>query len=147
MFITKEDLKKSNPSKKEIKAFDRLFPNGLKLETKEDLSKALRKGFGRWLYLIKPSFKHLKTISGALDLRSCNLRGVNLTFSDLVNTDFSNADLRESDLRGACLRGSTLYGANLHGADLRNADLRKAYYQPVDLQGAFILNVYQIVKH
>ena len=116
MFITEELLIEKNACAEGLEAFKAAYPEGLVLETKDQLVQALNKGLGRWLGWFGDYFNlhHLKTSQGHLDLQGANLQG---------------AYLRGADLQEADLRWTNLQGADLRGADLRGADLQGAYLQ------------------
>src|SRR5574343_188900 len=138
MFITKELLIEKEACVEGLEAFKAAYPEGLVLETKDQLVEALRKGLGRWLVWFRKYFdiSHLKTSQGRLDLQGANLQRANLQGVDLRWADLRGAYLQRAYLQGANLQGAYLQWANLQGADLRGADLRGADLQEADLQGA-----------
>src|SRR5574343_643467 len=124
MFITKELLIEKEACVEGLEAFKAAYPEGLVLETKDQLVEALRKGLGRWLVWFGLYFdiSHLKTSQGHLDLQGVNLQEAKLRW----------AYLQEADLQGANLQGAKLQWVNLRGADSREANLRWANLQGAD---------------
>src|SRR5574343_163005 len=122
MFITEELLIEKEACAEGLEAFNAAYPEGLVLETKDQLVQALKKGLGCWLVWFEKYFdiSHLKTSQGHLDLQEANLQGANLRWANLQGANLQGAYLQGADLQRAYLQGANLRWANLQGANLRS---------------------------
>ena len=118
MLLTSEMLREKSACSHWQSVFDYRFPEGLRLETKEDLESVIRfGGMGPVLDWFAEQFEdyisHLKGHNGKIDLTNCCFDRAHLTGSNFSGIDFSGSSFRGSDLKHSLIKYCLFTGCDM----------------------------------
>lgn len=142
MLLTSQMLRDEQACAHWQAVFDYRFPNGLVLETKQDLANAIRfSGMGPvldwFLFTFVGRVSHLRNDAGKLDLTDCNFDNAVLMGLSCRHVDFSRSSFRSTKLhfskfekcvfKDVKLQFSVLCNSRILSCDFTNANLTNAY--------------------